>query len=157
MFWGCIVSKDKSYKLGSSGESPLLHLSNLALAPNAPAGLTSVFASVNGKKHLLASLKKDSIEHSLLDLYFRQEQNVEFAVEGPGQVHISGYFEPDTEGEEEEEDEEEEVVAQKNKPQAQKTQPQQVAKPQQNQANAVQTQKSPKLAAAQVSKTINLP
>ena len=157
MFWGCIISKEKPYKLGTSGESPLLHVSNLALAPNAPVGVTSVFATVNGKKHIIASLKKDSIEHSLLDLYFRQEQNVEFGVEGVGQVHISGYFEPDTDGEEEEENGvEEEEVEIKHKVHAQPAKAQALAKPQHQpakpqQAQPVKAQQLPAAAAPQKS------
>jgi len=49
-------------------------------------------------------------EHTLLDLYFRSDQKVEFGIQGDegSEVHLSGYFEPDNMGLEDYEDDEDE-------------------------------------------------
>ncbi len=45
-------------------------------------------------------LEKGKLEHCLLDLYFRVEQNVEFSIESKedsnskNEIHLSGYYEP---------------------------------------------------------------
>ena len=41
--------------------------------------------------------EKGKVEHASLDLYFRRDQNAKLFVKGKGEVHLSGYFEPDLE------------------------------------------------------------
>lgn len=126
-------------KFSSKNESPLLHISNVALSETTDAGkLVQVWASVAGEKHLIATLQKEKHEHSILDLYFREEQQVEFSTHGPGKVYLSGYYEPDDE-DLSEVDSEEEVQVAKEKPKAVVVHKSPVNQPQ----KAAVTQKSP--------------
>jgi len=95
MFWGTILKHGNAFKIEEKEGQNLLHISNVALSGTSE-GKTSLFAKVEGKKHLLTSLEHGKHEHVFLDLYFRAEQKVEFTVEGKGEVHLSGYFEPDS-------------------------------------------------------------
>lgn len=80
-----------------------------------------VMAYVKGVAHVLAVLQSGHCEQTILDLYFREEQEVEFGFElvktkgekqaqhGAGyEVHLAGYLEPDMERDFEDEEEEEE-------------------------------------------------
>jgi len=65
----------------------------------------------------IATLQKDKIETIALDIYMNVSQNVTLSISGPGELHLSGFFEPQREEmdenmfmDEEEEEEEEEVV-----------------------------------------------
>lgn len=55
MFWGCVLKDSKAYKTQSALEEndyPVLHISNVALPKNAPAG----------KIYLLASMAKGDLQ-----------------------------------------------------------------------------------------------
>ena len=127
MFWGCVLKDGKAYKTQSALEEsdyPVLHISNVALPKNAPAGKLYLLASMGKDLQglTLATLQKDKIESVSLDLYVNVSQQITLTVSGaPGaELHLSGFFEPqrsDEEddamfmnGEEDEEDEEEEVA-----------------------------------------------
>ena len=64
----------------------------------------------------LAVLNKDKNDVQALDLYINASQQITLSVSGPGELHLSGFFEPAREemdenmfyDEEEDEDEEEE-------------------------------------------------
>jgi hypothetical protein len=125
MFWGSVVKDGKPYKTQSALEEndfPVLHLSNVALPRNAPAGKVHLLASMGKdlKDLTIATLQKDKVETVKVDIYFNVSQNVTLSVAG-GELHLSGFFEPQRDeldenmlfdGEEDEEDEadEEEVV-----------------------------------------------
>lgn len=62
----------------------------------------------------LATLQKDKVETVALDIYINASQNVTLSISGPGELHLSGFFEPQRDEmdenmflDEEEEDEEE--------------------------------------------------
>jgi hypothetical protein len=68
----------------------------------------------------IATLQKDKVETIALDIYINVSQNVTLSISGAGELHLSGFFEPQRDEmdenmfldeEDEEEDEEEEVVA----------------------------------------------
>jgi len=99
MFWGTQLKNGAPYKLTDHSASSLLHVSNVALGGTADAGKTSVWVTSEGKKILLTNLESGKHEQVSLDLYFRAEQNVEFSSSGKGDVYLSGYYEPETEGE----------------------------------------------------------
>merc|ERR1712039_177066 len=46
---------------------------------------------------LLASLEVGKNDQASVDLFVRVSDNVTFSLEGKGEVHVSGYFEPDDE------------------------------------------------------------
>lgn len=97
MFWGCTLKKDTVYKYEPAElEQSILHVSNAALGLNSK-GKTAVYAKVQGKEYILTHLTSGSVEHTTLDLYFRDDQEVTFGVKGEGEVHLSGYFEPSQE------------------------------------------------------------
>lgn len=65
----------------------------------------------------LATLCKDKVETIALDIYINVSQNVTLSISGPGELHLSGFYEPQRDEmdenmflDEEEEDEEEEVL-----------------------------------------------
>lgn len=122
MFWGCILKPDKPYKTQQALEEnqyPVLHLSNVALPRTAQGGKVHLLVSVGKdlKDLTLATLQKDRVDSVKLDIYFNITQNVTLTAQG-GEVHLSGFFEPQKEEldddmflDEEEEEEEEEGVA----------------------------------------------
>lgn len=69
------------------------------------------------KNLTLATLQKDKVETVALDIYINVSQNVVLSISGAGELHLSGFFEPQREemddnmflDEDEEEDEDEEV------------------------------------------------
>jgi len=99
MFWGQHLKQAAPYKLSEHTASSLLHVSNVALASDSAAGKTKVWAQADGHKVLITSLEAGKYEHASLDLYFRVEQEVQFYVEGKGEVFIAGYYEPETDNE----------------------------------------------------------
>lgn len=67
---------------------------------------------------VIATLQKDKVEQVALDLYINVSQNVVLSVEGNGELHLTGFFEPQRDDmdegmflDEDEEDEEEEPAA----------------------------------------------
>lgn len=96
-----------------------MHLTNAALGLNSK-GSAAVIVKVDGKEFVIARLVADKVEHTNLDLYFRDDQKVTFKVDGTAEVHLSGYFEPEHDDddfgdyagfdEEDEDDEEEEEI-----------------------------------------------
>lgn len=123
MFWGCVIKEGKPYKTHSALEEsdyPVLHISNVALPKSAGNGKVHLVASMGKdlKDLTLATLQKDKVETVALDLYVNVSQQVTLAILGQGELHLSGFFEPQREemdenmfdyGEDDEEDEDEEV------------------------------------------------
>jgi hypothetical protein len=74
----------------------VLHLSNVALPKNAPGGRIVLLASMGKdlKDLTLATLQKDKVETLALDIYINVTQQVELSVQGGGELHLSGFFEP---------------------------------------------------------------
>lgn len=123
MFWGTVIKEGKPYKTHSALEEsdyPVLHISNVALPKSAGNGKVHLVASMGKdlKDLTLATLQKDKVETLALDLYVNVSQQVTLAIQGAGELHLSGFFEPQREemeenmfdygGEDEDEDEEEE-------------------------------------------------
>ena len=120
MFWGVVIKEGKPYKTQPALEEndyPVLHVSNVALPKSAGNGKVQLLASMGKdlQKLTLATLQKDKVETISLDLYINVSQQVTLTVEG-GEVHLSGFFEPQRdemdEGmfmDEEDEDEDEDV------------------------------------------------
>jgi hypothetical protein len=110
MFWGCVLKDGKAYKTQGALEDndyPVLHISNVALPKNAPAGKLYLLASM-GKGEIqgltIATLQKDKVESVALDLYVNVSQQITLTVSGaPGaELHLSGFFEPQREPEDDE-------------------------------------------------------
>ena len=88
---------------------PVLHISNVALPKNAPQGKIYLLATMGKpgqetvKDLTLATLQKDKVESVSLDLYVNVSQQVVLSVSGAqgAELHLSGFFEPQSEGEDE--------------------------------------------------------
>ena len=99
MFWGVVIKEGKPYKTQSALEEndyPVLHLSNVALPKSAQGGKVHLLASMGKdiKDLTLATLQKDKVETIALDIYINVSQNVTLSISGPGELHLSGFFEP---------------------------------------------------------------
>lgn len=77
-------------------EYPVLHISNVALPANAPNGKYYLTVSMGKdiKDLTIASLEKNKNEVQALDLYINVSQGVTLSSSGPGELHLSGFFEP---------------------------------------------------------------
>ena len=129
MFWGCSIKEGQTYKTQSALEQndfPVLHLSNVALPRNAGNGKVHLLASMGKDLQdlVIATLQKDKVETVKVDLYFNVSQNVTLSIGGQGELHLSGFFEPQRDeldenmlfdGEDDEDEEEEEVEESENK------------------------------------------
>ena len=71
-------------------------MSSATLDRNANGEKVWVEIENEGKKYTLCSLQKDKVEHVPLDLYFKTSDNVTFSVAGKNTVHLTGYWEPNT-------------------------------------------------------------
>lgn len=109
MFWGTVLKQGVNYKLADS-QVDVVHISNVALGAGGD-GKTTVYAKVGGEEFVLVNLERSKLEQTPLDLYFRVDQKVEFGVKGKGEVHLSGYVEPEVDEDDLSEDEEEDVEA----------------------------------------------
>jgi hypothetical protein len=99
MFWGCVLKEGKPYKTKAvleSNDYPVLHISNAALPKTAQSGKIHLVASMGKdiKELTLTTLSKDKVESIALDLYINVTQDVTLSVQGPGELHLSGFFEP---------------------------------------------------------------
>ena len=112
MFWGCVLKKNQPFKVQhvlEDCEYPVLHLSNAVLVSGASPskkgeGRTTVTITMkaNGestvekdlKNLLIATLYPELKDQVRLDLYLNINQNITIAMQGEGEVHLSGYFEP---------------------------------------------------------------
>lgn len=103
MFWGVILKQGANHKL-TDGEVDVVHVSNAALG-QAAEGRVQLYAKVDSKEFVLANFEKGKVEQTPLDLYFRVDQGVEFGVKGKGDVHLSGYIEPDVDADDLDDDE----------------------------------------------------
>lgn len=125
MFWGTSIKEGKPFKTNTvleQNEFPVLHISTIAIPKSGPKGKYYLLASQGSeiKDLTVGVLEKDKNEVQALDLYINVSQQVTLTVQGPGELHLSGFFEPsreemdehmfdDEEDEEEEEEEEEEI------------------------------------------------
>jgi hypothetical protein len=102
MFWGAVIKEGKPWKAAKQledAEYPVLHISQAALPKNAPAGKVHLCIS-NGKdlnNLTICSLTKDKQESHKLDLYIHIIQPIVISMQGPGEIHLSGYVEPSQE------------------------------------------------------------
>src|SRR3990167_6458201 len=93
MFWGCIVKPGKPHQLQQE-LTDVLYISNISLHPKAH-GKSSLYIKVGDSENLLVtSLESGKHEHATVNLYVRISDKVTFTVEGSGEIHISGYFDP---------------------------------------------------------------
>lgn len=131
MFWGKVLKEGEPYKVQHAledGEYPVLHLSSAVLGKSDPnqKGKTYVHISMGKElKNLQIAVLSNDREVQALDLYLNISQDITISVKGKNEVHLSGYFEPnssmddqiypnelaDLEDDEDEEDESEEEVA----------------------------------------------
>lgn len=72
---------------------------------------TSLILKINGNSFHIASLEKDKVEDKTLDLYFANNEVVQFEVKGKGELHLLGYLEPVTYDSEEDEEDENQLLA----------------------------------------------
>lgn len=98
----------------------------MAIPKSGPSGKYYLLASQGSdiKDLTIAVLNKDRNDVQALDLYINVSQQVTLSVQGPGELHLSGFFEPSREemdenmfleeDEDEEEEEEEEVAGNLN-------------------------------------------
>ena len=114
MFWGCSVKANKPHVV-PAGLSDVLKVSNLAITPKSN-GRSSVYLQVaDQSKILLSNLEVSKTDQVSVDLFVRVSDNVTFSLEGQGEVHVSGYFEPDSEDMSDAEGNEEFAAMYKNK------------------------------------------
>lgn len=114
MFWGCSVKANKPHVV-PAGLSDVLKVSNIAITPKSN-GRSSVYLQVaDQSKILLSNLEVGKTDQVSVDLFVRVSDNVTFSLEGQGEVHVSGYFEPDSEDMSDAEGNEEFAAMYKNK------------------------------------------
>lgn len=99
MFWGCVLKEGEPFKVQHAledGEYPVLHISNaVRKAGKGDDGKTFVTVSMGKQlKNLNIAVLSDKCEVQALDLYLNISQDITIAVQGKGEVHMSGYFEP---------------------------------------------------------------
>ena len=92
MFYGMILSGPKPKQINLA-DSQLLHLSNVAWKAGKSGHSVSLYAKKNHTKFLLCVLTKQNPQTSL-DMYVHQQEQVALQIEGNGEVHITGYYEP---------------------------------------------------------------
>lgn len=95
MFWGGIIKEGqplKSQKLLETSEFAVLHLSAAVLAVESKK--TLLFAKQGKDPEVCIAVLSTGHEMQKLDHYINCTQNVSLLVKGPGEVHLSGYFEP---------------------------------------------------------------
>jgi len=97
----------------------VLSLTNVVLAPTSKDS-ASLWIKKDNAEFLIASLTKDR-SHTAINVFISLLDEVTFTVKGNGVLHVTGFFEPDQQGDlplgeqdleslsDEEEDEEEEV------------------------------------------------
>jgi len=100
MFWGCVLKEGQPYKVQHAledGSYPVLHVSNAVLKSGSKGDERTTVNVSMGKelKNLsIAVLQANRSEVQSLDLYLNISQNITISVQGKGEVHMSGYFEP---------------------------------------------------------------
>ena len=134
MFWGKVLKEGEPYKVQHAledGDYPVLHLSSAVLGKSDGNSKNKTVVQVAMGKDLkglqIAVLTPERQEVQALDLYLNISQDITISVRGKGEVHLAGYFEPNSsledqmfgqdlgelEDEESEEESEEEVPAAK--------------------------------------------
>lgn len=101
-FWGCVLKPGSKQKV-ENPEGDILHLSQACLH-DPKDGKNYVQAIVAGKAYSIACLEKGRKEHDSFDLFFNPQECC-FSNSGKSEVHLTGYFEPDEDGEESESEE----------------------------------------------------
>ena len=85
------------------GEFYALHLSNAILGNTNKSGAQSVFVTLKSSgdnvanrdiKNLCIARLSEKREQQALDIYLNVSQDITITTSGPGEVHLSGYFEP---------------------------------------------------------------
>jgi nucleophosmin 1 len=84
----------------------VLHISQACL--NAPKGSGNTYVKIKDGQSTFAvcCLQKDTQEHASLDLFVQAESSPSFVAEGPNEVHLLGYWEPNPSLSDEEDDDE---------------------------------------------------
>ena len=96
MFWGGIIKEGqplKSQKLLETSEFAVLHLS-AAVLTSVDSKKTMLFAKQGKDPEVCIAVLSAGHEMFKLDHYINCTQNVSLLAKGPGEVHLSGYFEP---------------------------------------------------------------
>ncbi len=122
MFFGKILSQGQTYKFSAEeaeeSQGEVLSITNVVLAPTSKEA-ASLWIKKDNEEFLIANLTKDKPQVSI-NVFISLLDEVSLHTKGNGVLHITGFFEPDQQGdlplgenelesEEEEEEEEEEV------------------------------------------------
>ena len=92
MFYGMVISGPKAKQIVPK-ESQLLHLSNVAWKAGKSGHSVSLYAKKNHTKFLLCVLTKQNPQTGI-DVYVHQQEEVALQMEGNGEIHVTGYYEP---------------------------------------------------------------
>jgi hypothetical protein len=173
MFFGKVLNQGQNFKFSASEveetQGEVLSITNVVLAPTSKEN-ASLYVNKDGQEYLIATLTKERPQ-ATINLFISLLDDVSLLVKGNGSLHITGFFEPDQDGDlpleddedeedEEEESEEEEVPVKKpaqvaakpaaqTKPQSPQQKPQSPQqKPQTQPAKPAQQEKKPAVAPA---------
>eukprot|EP00930_Biecheleria_cincta_P087286 TRINITY_DN76534_c0_g1_i1.p1 TRINITY_DN76534_c0_g1~~TRINITY_DN76534_c0_g1_i1.p1 ORF type:complete len:133 (-),score=50.34 TRINITY_DN76534_c0_g1_i1:94-492(-) len=103
-FWGCQLKPGETYAVKANAGGEVLHLSQACL--HQPQDGKNFLQVADGKQtYAIACLQKGKFEYASFDLFFRAG-NCSFKNKGTSEIHLTGYFEPDSLGDLEEEEEE---------------------------------------------------
>jgi len=104
MFYGLILKPGVPVSVDTDlGE--VLHISQACL--NAPKGAGNTYVKIKDGQstYAVCCLQKDTQEHASLDLFVQSESSPTFVAEGPNEVHLLGYWEPNPSLSDEDDDE----------------------------------------------------
>lgn len=96
MFWGAVIKEKeplKTQNVFDSSEYAVLHLSAAVVAEAGKQSTRLLCKNAKERPVIIASFN-DRSDHTALDLYINCTQQVTLSVQGPQEVHLSGYFEP---------------------------------------------------------------
>jgi len=94
MFWGRSLRQGEVLSLAEEcGADAVLHISHASLSPAETKEATAVILETEGRKFILAALKKGKRDFQDVNLSFMAGSDCSVCVEGPGEVNLLGYFE----------------------------------------------------------------
>lgn len=101
MFFGKILNPGQTYKFSADqaeeDQGEVLSLTNVVLAPTSTEG-ASLYIKKGNDDFLITSLTKDK-PHVAINVFISLLDEVTLHSKGKGVIHITGFFEPDQQGE----------------------------------------------------------
>jgi len=93
LFWGIVVSAGENH-LARIPDGLFINLNNIALKADGKSKSPAVaFCVVDTTKYILGTLTPGGCEQFKVDLAFSfLNRGVEFGVEGPGEIHFTGFM-----------------------------------------------------------------